>query len=233
MSDEIQGVLRTTAPGTCQWVFNVPEFKTLITEPEVPILWIYGPSGMGKTHLASSIVSFFKPSHLLGDNSITKAKVAAYFCPYIDFDSNGEVVSSEEVPGSSLEQKLDGVATSDSVDGSTQVIVGDEILDDPHAAEPTDIKIILQTLCWQLCEDDKEYERDLADHLESLQEKAGGNSSLNDIWSKLFVERKFFSTLQDRFVTLVIDGLDNLQTDERYQLYYLLRKVAQVGRFYR
>jgi hypothetical protein len=74
----------TTAPGTCEWIFKEPEFQKWETRPDVPILWIYGDSGVGKSHLAAKIAKNRGPSHLFGAKETARAEVAAFFIEYAD-----------------------------------------------------------------------------------------------------------------------------------------------------
>lgn len=51
-------------PGTCNWLFETPDYQRWETGkknvPSESVLWIYGPPGIGKTFLASSIVERLK-----------------------------------------------------------------------------------------------------------------------------------------------------------------------------
>jgi len=226
MSDRIKELADTTAPGTCQWIFNEPNFDKFSKDPEYPLLWIYGASGVGKSHLATSIVKHFGPSRLLGDRGATKGNVAAYFCWYNDGDDGASTVTQEGpyVDGGDRKQ---GSRTNPD-DAASILIVGDDEKKDTYSTESSAIGDILQTLCWQLSEDDKEYERYLSDRLDQIQDEAGQDTTLLKMWNCLF-SLKFFGGLQDRFVTLIIDGVDNLEEKERYRLYCLLRQIAQVS----
>ncbi len=76
-TDEELGKARSPrAPGTCQWIFERPEFQdwatSTISSNSMRILWIHGPPGFGKTVLSASIVE-----HLQNENP---SRVAHFFC---------------------------------------------------------------------------------------------------------------------------------------------------------
>jgi hypothetical protein len=254
ISDRIKEYAKTTAPGTCEWIFKEPEFEAWSTRPDIPILWIYGQSGAGKSHLAANIVKHFGPSHLLGDKDTTKATIAAYFCEYIDAEITGDSEDKTETPNTKQELKvnLDGkddelaekdestvqtaptsedpveniTATSVQGKGGSYPSDKEEIMDDPSNET---IAGMLRTLCWQLSVDDKKYEKDITDHLTAIQNNAGPSSALSDVWKYLF-RNNYFTTLQGRFVTLVIDGVDNLDPNDRTVLYNFFTEIVQVSK---
>lgn len=75
-TDRMEGLLRKRIPGTGNWLHAEPAFQSWLRH-EVPVLYICGISGSGKTFLASSITS-----HLLSrtSNAITQQyNVGFYF----------------------------------------------------------------------------------------------------------------------------------------------------------
>ena len=65
----------TKYPGTCDWILRNKKMKsTLQRQPDVPLLWIQGAAGTGKSVLSSSIVNFMK----CNDNSL----IISHFCDY-------------------------------------------------------------------------------------------------------------------------------------------------------
>jgi Cdc6-like AAA superfamily ATPase len=221
----VKGLDDSTAPETCSWIFEETAFQRWIKAPENPLLWIYGPSGVGKSHLAAKLVKFFKPSHLSGDNTGTKANIATYFVPYPGIEGDKVTNPPDEISTESAVKLVSNDVPPSSGDDLSLLQVSDLKLDDPQKSSPGMVQNIIRTLCWQLCEDDKDYLRDLTDHFEAIQSKAGETNTLISTWKSLF-ERKI---LQDRFVTFVIDGINNINAKERERLLYLLRRIAQVS----
>lgn len=57
-SGEFQRMLRRQCPGTCNWIFDTPEYKSWHDESQPrKSLLIHGPIGTGKSVLAASIVN--------------------------------------------------------------------------------------------------------------------------------------------------------------------------------
>ncbi|KAF7522528.1 hypothetical protein G7054_g12117 [Neopestalotiopsis clavispora] len=62
-------------PGTCAWVLQNKKMASVLqTRPDVPLLWVQGAAGTGKSVLASSIVNF---AHSAG------SLVLSHFCNYV------------------------------------------------------------------------------------------------------------------------------------------------------
>lgn len=61
-------------PGTCDWILKNKKATSLLQrKPDVPLLWIQGAAGTGKSILSSSIVTFMKSSDSL---------VLSHFCSH-------------------------------------------------------------------------------------------------------------------------------------------------------
>lgn len=62
-------------PGTCAWVLQNKKMASMLqTRPDVPLLWVQGAAGTGKSVLASSIVNFANSAGSL---------VLSHFCNYV------------------------------------------------------------------------------------------------------------------------------------------------------
>lgn len=61
-------------PGTCDWILKNKKVTSLLQrKPDVPLLWIQGAAGTGKSILSSSIVTFMKSSGSL---------ILSHFCSH-------------------------------------------------------------------------------------------------------------------------------------------------------
>ena len=207
ISDRYKDLTKTTVPGTCEWIFEKPEFRNWVEKAEIPVLWIYGQSGAGKSHLAANIVKHFGPSQLLGNKPASKVVVAAYFCEYNDAEAIEDLEATKEIPP---EQKLPQE---------------DDAAEEDYDEDRESVGRILGTLAYQLL-DDKKYEKELIDHLESVQAKVRPKSTAVDVWKCLF-QNDYFATLQEHSVTVVIDGVDNLAKKDRSILYGLLKGIIE------
>lgn len=134
VSDRAKEFPASIAPGTCEWIFNEPEFEKWKTEPDVPILWIYGDSGVGKSHLAGKIVENSGRSHLLGAKETERAAVAAFFIEYEDAD----IAALLEID--SDKSKKEPIPTADPEIMASQ---GDNI-------DPRDMQLVRLSLKFQL-----------------------------------------------------------------------------------
>lgn len=84
----------TRYPGTCAWILNNTKFKSwLQSTPQVPILWLSGVAGSGKSVISSQLVNFIRSRNGL---------VLHHFC------TNASLLSSEydQVLKSLIEQLL-------------------------------------------------------------------------------------------------------------------------------
>lgn len=207
VSDRFKELAKTTVPGTCEWIFDEQEFRNWLEKADVPILWIYGQSGAGKSHLAANIVKHFGPSQLLGNKIVSKVAVAAYFCEYNDTEASEDMEEANE--------------TTPEKD-ATQ---GDDVEEEDYDDDTESIGRILGTLAYQLL-DDKKYEKELTDHLNAVQAQVLPNSKAIDVWKCLF-QNEYFATSQGHSVTIVIDGIDNLAKKDRSIFYGLLKEIIQ------
>ena len=59
-ADDAESVLRTNQsrrePNTCNWIFDIEEYKTWRTSAEGSLLWVSGVGGMGKSILMSAVI---------------------------------------------------------------------------------------------------------------------------------------------------------------------------------
>ena len=196
----------------------------------------------------------FGPSHLLGDKDTKKATVAAYFWEYVDAeridDSEDmtEAANTEQELKVSLDGKDEELAkknestmqavpiSEDPVENITATGGQEKDGSNPGDKEETvddssneTIAGMLRTLCWQLSVDDEKYEKDITDHLTAIKNNAGPSSVLSDVWKYLF-RNNYFTTLQGRFVTLVIDGVDNIDPNDRTMLYNFFKEIIQASK---
>ena len=78
-----ENVLRSTsmrrASDTGTWILSEPAFKSWL-EREVPVLWVSGGPGAGKTFLSSSIIQHLLETISLRANQIPPTAVAYFFC---------------------------------------------------------------------------------------------------------------------------------------------------------
>ena len=213
VSENVTEFHTTTAPGTCEWIFKEPEFEKWNTQPDVPILWIYGDSGVGKSHLAAKIVEHAGPSHLLGAKETSRAAVAAYFLEYDDSETTNALGSNETstkntmipqtdliVQGAEVKQMLKNEGANGETDeqpvnayGKTETattfegapkdtVEGQDSTEDSDL-QPENVRItqILRTVAWQVSEDDKKYEKFLADHIRATEENCSLRSAVIDV----------------------------------------------------
>ena len=61
--------------GTCEWIFNDPEYRKWLTSPENDNLWIHANPGTGKSVLCSTIIQRLRDD---------KKKVVFFFCSFQD-----------------------------------------------------------------------------------------------------------------------------------------------------
>jgi len=182
------------------------KFKNWTEQADIPILWVCGQSGAGKSHLAAKIVKHFGPSPLIGDKDAQNATVAAYFCEYNDADGN------EDMEGADKNLPDGNEADQDQGDSNNDY-------DDDRES----VGRMLRTLSSQILVN-KKYEKELTDHLDAVKIKIQVNSKATDVWKCLF-QNDYFENLQGRFVTIVIDGIDNLAKKDREVFYGLLKEI--------
>jgi len=153
---------------------------------------------------AANIVNHFGPSRLLGDQDTSRTSVATYFCEYNDVEDFDYDLEN----GGPLNDKTK-IGPVNENDGRYE-----------------SVKRILGTMAWQLSEDDKLYEKDLMDHLEATIKKVQESQKLLDVWDALF-QNKYLQDMKGRFVTLVIDGIENLSKKDRSLFFELLKQIYE------
>jgi len=72
-------------PGTGDWLYEEQLFKAWVSR-DLPILWISGGPGQGKTYLSSNIISFLSRLHPQGVHDPSRISVAYWFCKEYDPD---------------------------------------------------------------------------------------------------------------------------------------------------
>jgi len=135
---------------------------------------------------------------LLGGQNNSRASVAAYFCEYNDVDDFDDDLSNETE-----------ISFMDENDGNYE-----------------SVKRILGTMAWQLSEDDTFYKKDLTDHLEATRKRFRESQKLIDVWDALF-QNKYIRDIKERFVALIIDGIENLPKKDRNLFFELLKQAYQ------
>ncbi len=172
-----------------------------------------------------------------------EAPVATYFCEYDDqqdeafdlvFQEAMKSYASKQVgPDPSGTEKVGTLVQPEAEKGNSsngtqeetalsEAIAGDGEEVDKTATEA--IGALVRGLSYQLCEQDKKYEKELTDHLRVVLGGAGHESTIRQTFNTLF-RNGYFNTIQPKFVRLIIDGIDNLSLASRPILYTLLKDI--------
>ena len=91
-TDGIPTALPTRVPGTCNWIFDDPDFrKWRRSDEQSSILWVYGDAGCGKTALMSLIAEQLRPKVIMAmkeerDMHKLPVLVCSFFCDDKDAD---------------------------------------------------------------------------------------------------------------------------------------------------
>ena len=72
-------ILNKRLPDSYEWLKMEPIFQAWLDQKQ-PLLWIHGAPGVGKSYLASTIISLLTEMHQLNTTSASKTSVAFFFC---------------------------------------------------------------------------------------------------------------------------------------------------------
>ncbi|KAL7627762.1 hypothetical protein AAE478_001957 [Parahypoxylon ruwenzoriense] len=96
MPDVLDGLNRAKLEDTCKWIRKEPSFKRWMSG-SVPVLWVSGGQGTGKTHVAADLMQFLKtePEEDLNQEAAS-IDVVFYFCGKTPtgFDSSKRILDT-------------------------------------------------------------------------------------------------------------------------------------------